>query len=111
MSHFLRYLGIFWFLNPRKYGGVEGSIRQRILSSISSNTLLLLLLLVSMRSLFYGARVGGDRLGISICYTVISNSLSLVQFYLDGFLWVFWSPLVRSSVSPYPKPRSHLAVT
>jgi hypothetical protein len=79
MGHFLQYLGIVWLLNLGKYAGVEGSMRKRIQSTSSSNTLLLLLLWVSIGSLFYGARVGGDGLRIPICYTMIWNSLSLIH--------------------------------
>src|SRR5215469_11311785 len=42
MGHFLQYLGIVWLLNRRKYSSAEGSGRQRLLSSISTRTPLLL---------------------------------------------------------------------
>jgi hypothetical protein len=111
MGHFLQYLGIVWLLNRRKYPGLQGSLRQRILSTISSNTPLLLLVLASIGTLFYGVRVGSDWLRSPISYTIIWNSLSLIHFYLDGFLWAFSNPFVRSSVGSYLKPPSHLAVT
>jgi hypothetical protein len=111
MGHFLQYLGIVWLLNRRKYADLEGSPHQRILSAISRNTPLLLLVLASIGSLFYGVRVGSDWLRIPISYTIIWNSLSLIHFYLDGFLWAFRNPFVRDSVGTYLKPPSHLAVT
>ena|SRR2546423_989341 len=46
--------------NLGNYVGVESSIRKKFQSTSSSNTLLLLLLWVSIGSLFYGARVGGE---------------------------------------------------
>jgi hypothetical protein len=111
MSHFLQYLSIVWLLNLGKYAGVEGSIRKRIQSTSSSNTLLLLLLWVSIGSLFYGARVGGDGLRIPIPYTMMWNSLSLIHFYWEGFLWAFRNPCVRGSRGPYRRLPSHVAVT
>ena len=95
------FSAIVWLLNLGKYAGVEGSISRRIQSTSSSNTLLLLLLWVSIGSLFYGARVGGDGLRIPIPYTMIWNSLSLIHFYWEGFLWVFRNPCVRGSRGPY----------
>jgi hypothetical protein len=104
MGHFLQYLGIVWLLNRRKYLSFEGSGRQRFLSVISSNTPFLLLILVSIGVLFYGFKVGSDRLRIPISYTILWNSLALVHFYLDGFLWAFRNPFVRHSVGTYLKP-------
>jgi hypothetical protein len=109
-GHVLQYPGIVRLLNPRKYV-FEGSIRQRILSTSSSNTLLLLLVLASIGSLFYGAQVGGDRLRIPISYTIFWYSPSFIHLYLERFLWVFRNPFVRSSMGPDPKPLSNLAAT
>jgi hypothetical protein len=101
MGHFLQYLGIVWLLNRRKYALAEGSGHQRLLSAISTKTPLLVGSLVSVGLLFYGMRVSADFLRISLSYTIIWNSLSLVHFYLDGFLWAFRNPFVRGSVAPY----------
>jgi hypothetical protein len=101
MGHFLQYLGIVWLLNRRKYSVAEGSGHQRLLSAISRNTPLLVASLVSVGLVFYALRVSTDLLRISLSYTIIWNSLSLVHFYLDGFLWHFKDPFVRVSVGPY----------
>jgi len=111
MGHFLQYLGIVWLLNRRKYPNKQGSPHQKFLSSISGNTPRLVLVLVSIGFLFYVLRVSSDRIGSTVSYTIIWNSLSLIHFYLDGFLWAFRNPFVRDSVGPYLKPPSHLAAT
>jgi hypothetical protein len=111
MGHFLQYLGIVWLLNRRKYPVAEGSGHQRLLSAISTSTPLLLVSLASVGMVFYGFRLGSDWLRIPLSYTIIWNSLSLVHFYLDGFLWAFRNPFVRSSVGPYLTPPAPVAVS
>jgi hypothetical protein len=110
MGHFLQYLGIVWLLNRRKYGVAAGSPRQRLLSAISTNTWLLVLALISVGLLFRSIRVGSDWLRIPISYTILWNSLALVHFYVDGFIWAFRNPFVRTSVGPYLAPESRMVV-
>src|SRR5205807_3859036 len=70
MGHFLQYLGIVWLLNRRKYSMVEGSGHQRLLSSISTKTPLLLLALVSVGLVFYLAQKSSAWLGVPISYVI-----------------------------------------
>jgi hypothetical protein len=101
IGHFLQYLGIVWLLNRRKYSALEGSGHQRLLSSISTSTPLLLLTLVCVGLVFYLARASSSWLGVPISYVILWNSLSLVHFYLDGLVWAFKDPFVRQSIGPY----------
>ena len=110
MGHFLQYLGIVWLLNRRKYSNLEGSGHQRVLSSISTNTPLLLLALVSVGLVFFIAQKSSALLGVPMSYVILWNSLALVHFYLDGLVWAFKNPFVRKSIGPYLTPESHLAV-
>jgi uncharacterized Tic20 family protein len=107
MGHFLQYLGIVWLLNRRKYPALEGSGRQRLLSSISTNTPLLLLTLVSVGSLFFVVELGTRWLGIPVSYIILWNSLALIHFYVDGLIWAFKDPFVRNSLGPYLTPELH----
>jgi hypothetical protein len=109
IGHFLQYLGIVWLLNRRKYCAVEGSGHQRLLSSISTNTPLLLLALGSIGAVFYLAEKSSAWLGIPVSYVILWNSLALVHFYLDGLMWAFKDPFVRKSIGPYLTPESHMA--
>jgi hypothetical protein len=109
MGHFLQYLGIVWLLNRRKYSAAEGSAHQRLLSSISTRTPLLLLTLVSVGSVFYLAQKSSGWLGVPISYIILWNSLALVHFYLDGLIWAFKDPFVRKSIGPFLTPESHMA--
>jgi hypothetical protein len=109
IGHFLQYLGIVWLLNRRKYSTVEGSGHQRLLSSISTKTPLLLLALVFVGLVFYLAEKSSNRLGVPISYVILWNSLALVHFYLDGLIWAFKDPFVRKSIGPYLTPESHMA--
>jgi hypothetical protein len=104
IGHFLQYLGIVWLLNRRKYSTFEGSGHQKLLSSISTHTPLLLLTLVSAGSVFFVAELGSRLLGIPISYVILWNSLALVHFYLDGLVWAFKDPFVRKSLGPYLTP-------
>jgi len=110
IGHFLQYLGIVWLLNRRKYATVEGSGHQRLLSSISTKTPLLLLTLVSVGLVFYLAEKSSAWLGVPISYVIVWNSLALVHFYLDGLIWAFKDPFVRKTIGPYLTPDSHMAV-
>jgi uncharacterized membrane protein AbrB (regulator of aidB expression) len=109
MGHFLQYLGIVWLLNSRKYSVAEGSEHQRLLSSISTRTPLLLLALISVGALFYLAKTSSAWLGIPISYVILWNSLSLIHFYLDGLIWAFKNPFVRNSIGPFLTPESRMA--
>jgi hypothetical protein len=110
IGHFLQYLGIVWLLNRRKYSTVEGSGHQRLLSSISAKTPLLLLALVSVGSVFYLAEKSTWWLGVPVSYVIVWNSLALVHFYVDGLVWAFKNPFVRKSIGPYLTPESHMVV-
>jgi hypothetical protein len=107
IGHFLQYLGIVWLLNRRKYSTLEGSSRQKLLSSISTHTPLLLLTLISAGSVFFVAEASSRWLGIPVSYIILWNSLALVHFYLDGLVWAFKDPFVRKSVGPYLTPELH----
>jgi hypothetical protein len=109
MGHFLQYLGIVWLLNRRKYSTLEGSGHQRVLSSISTNTPLLLLALVSAGLVFFVAQKSSALLGVPMSYIILWNSLALVHFYLDGLVWAFKNPFVRKSIGPYLTPELHMA--
>lgn len=109
MGHFLQYLGIVWLLNRRKYSTMEGSRHQRLLSSISTKTPLLLLALVSVGLVFYLAQKSSDWLGVPVSYVILWNSLALIHFYLDGLIWAFRNPFVRRSIGPYLTPTSQMA--
>lgn len=109
MGHFLQYLGIVWLLNRRKYSTLEGSGHQRVLSSISTNTPLLLLALVSAGSVFFVAQKSSALLGVPMSYDTLWYSVVLVHFYLDGLVWAFKNPFVRKSIGPYLTPESHMA--
>jgi hypothetical protein len=108
MGHFLQYLGMVWLLNRRKYAAAEGSSHQRILSTISKSTPLLLLSFVSIGSFFYLAQKVSSWVGIPVTYVIVWNSLTLVHFYLDGLVWAFKDPFVRTSIGPYLTPQSHM---
>jgi hypothetical protein len=110
IGHFLQYLGIVWLLNRRKYPRGHGSEQQRLLSSVSASTPLLLFSLVSTGGVFYLALRTSVWLGIPNTYSVLWNSLALIHFYLDGFLWAFRNPFVRKSLGPYVAPSSHMAM-
>jgi hypothetical protein len=109
MGHFLQYLGIVWLLNRRKYATLQGSERQRLLSSISTKTPLLVLTLLSVGLAFYVAQKSSAWLGVPVSYVILWNSLALVHFYLDGLIWAFKNPFVRKSIGPYLTPESHMA--
>lgn len=109
MGHFLQYLGIVWLLNRRKYSTVEGSVHQRLLSSMSTKTPLLLFALVSVGLIFYVAQKSSVWLGVPVSYIILWNSLALIHFYVDGLVWAFKDPFVRTSIGPYLTPESHMA--
>ncbi|HYY72280.1 MAG TPA: hypothetical protein VE778_01680 [Candidatus Bathyarchaeia archaeon] len=109
MGHFLQYLGIVCLLNRRKYSAMEGSEHQKLLSSISTKTPLLLLALVSAGLVFFVAQKSSALLGVPMSYVILWNSLALIHFYLDGLVWAFKNPFVRKSIGPYLTPESHFA--
>jgi hypothetical protein len=101
MGHFLQYLGIVWLLNRRKYSMTVGSARQNLLTTISSNTPLLLVAVTLIGLLFFAAQKGSAWIGLPITYVVLWNALALVHFYIDGLVWAFRNPFVQNSVGTY----------
>ncbi len=108
MGHFIQYLAIVWLLHARKYGNAGGSARQRLLGRISSEPLLLFGALASTGAFLYVAASLSTRLGAGAIYLVAVNWLTLVHFYLDGLIWAFKRPFVRSSIGPYLAPESRV---
>ena len=108
IGHFLQYLGIVWLLNRRKYSTLVGSGHQRLLSTISTSTPLLLLTLVAVGLVFFLARESSSWLHVPVSYVILWNSLALVHFYLDGLVWAFKDPFVRKSVGPYLTPEINM---
>jgi hypothetical protein len=108
MGHFIQYLAIVWLLNRRKYAGAGGSTRQRVLGLVSGRGTLLIGVIVGTGVAFYLANEVTVALGIPMAYVIAWNALTLVHFYVDGLVWAFRRPFVRTSVGPYLMPSSRL---
>ena len=107
MGHFIQYLAIVWLLHYRKYADHVGSPHQQVLSMVSHRLYLLFGVFFGSGMVFYLLQKGSTVLGMPMFYTVLWNALTLMHFYLDGLIWAFKRPFVRTSIGPYLTPDTH----
>ena len=98
IGHFIQYLSIVWLLHRRRYAGQPGSAHQRWLGTVSSRPLLLGTTLVSAGLVFLLVQRLALAAGAPLAYLAVWNALTLVHFYLDGFIWAFKRPEVRATL-------------
>ncbi len=98
LGHFIQYISIVWLLHRRKYAGQPGSPHQRWLGMVSSRPWLLAATLVSAGLVFLVAERLARAVGAPMAYIAVWNALTLVHFYLDGFIWAFKRPEVRATL-------------
>jgi hypothetical protein len=109
MGHFIQYLAIVWLLHGRKYAASHGSTHERVLGRIASQPVLLVTAIAGCGIVFYLANHVSAMLGAPQVYIAAWNALTLVHFYLDGLIWAFKNPYVRSSIGPYLTPSTRMA--
>ena len=101
-GHFLQYLAIVWLVHHRKHAGTtSGSTLQRTLGAISRKAIRVVCWVVATAVAVYGLSQLLSRSELPIASVVFLNSLALVHFYLDGRIWAFSQPFVRSSIGAY----------
>ena len=71
---------------------------------MSSNPGTVLLWVVGVGTAFYTADKLTQMAGIGMAYVIAWNAMTLVHFYVDGLVWAFKQPHVRSSIGPYLTP-------
>ena len=98
MGHFIQYLSIVWLLHRRKYAGRPGSRHQRWLGAVSGSPVLLGATLIGAGLTFYFGSSVATALGAPMAYVTLWNAMTLVHFYLDGFIWAFRRSEVRETL-------------
>lgn len=112
VGHFVQYLALVWLLNRRKYANADGSPRQNVLKALVRRPVLVAATLLSMSAAVFLFGMGMHALGSDQIYFWLWNSLALIHFYLDGLIWSFKNPFVRSSMGPYlSAPRTEVSLT
>jgi hypothetical protein len=101
-GHFLQYLAIVWLVHHRKHSGAtSGSAMQRALRAVSRNSTRVVCWIVATAAGVYAlSRLLGSS-DLPVASVIFLNSLALVHFYLDGRIWAFSEPFVRSSIGTY----------
>ena len=101
IGHFVQYLALVWLLNRRKYADAVGSRRQNVLRALVRRPPLIAATLLSLTAAVYAFDRGMRVIGHEQIYFWLWNSLALSHFYLDGLIWSFKNPYVRTSMAPY----------
>ncbi len=101
LPHFFQYLAIVWLLHRRKFREASGSAPQRVLQRISTSTPLLLVTLLGVGGTFAAASVLLRRAGAPMLFETFYLLLAFEHFYLDGLIWAFRDPSVRTSIGPW----------
>ena len=108
IGHFVQYLALVWLIQSRKYAPRrDGSIAQRAVASVSRRPLAIVAAFVITGLVVYGISKVFDVAGQRAIFLVVLNSLALVHFYLDGFIWAFRNPAVRKALGPWVTLPSH----
>jgi hypothetical protein len=100
-GHYVQYLGLLWLLNYRKYAHAAGSMKQRMLASISRSVpriLILLLSLIAVTGIVDRFIHHFNAMGL---HNWLLNLVVLMHFYLDGLVWAFKHPYTRATIGPY----------
>jgi len=105
-GHFVQYLALVWLLHKRKYMPGTGSALQNALAFLSRNFLLLGGLMFTLAFAFYMMSKIAQTYGAYGIWAWLFNSLVLMHFYLDGWIWAFKRPYVRQSLGPYLSPQA-----
>jgi hypothetical protein len=104
LGHFIQYLAIVWLVHRRKFAALAARGSRTLLTRVSTNLPLLLVVLVSIGGLALTFNVGSRLLDVVPAQVLYSGgflSIALVHFYLDGLFWAMRRPEVRRSLSPY----------
>ena len=101
IGHFVQYLGLIWLLNRRKYAHARGSLLQNALSIASRRPVIAGAFLLAAAVAWFLADRVASRFGARQIYFWAWNALVLMHFYLDGLIWSFKNPFVRSTIGPY----------
>lgn len=110
IGHFVQYLALVWLIQARKYGERhEGSLAQRATGWISRRPVVMLAVFVAIGAGAFVFSVAASRLGVPEMFIIALNALALSHFYLDGLIWAFRNPFVRTSLGPYVTVASHRA--
>lgn len=109
-GHFLQYLAIVWLVHHRKHAGAAtGSRMQRSLRLLSRNATRWGLWVVATGLAVYGMTQVLGQSYLPVAAVILINSLALVHFWLDGHIWAFSEPFVRTSIGTHlvrgPAPR------
>jgi hypothetical protein len=100
-GHFIQYLALVWLLHRRKYVPGTGTRLQNGLAFLSRNVIILgALLFTSALAIYLFSKVT-QMYGVYGLFAWLFNSLVLIHFYLDGWIWAFKRPFVRESLGPY----------
>jgi len=109
-GHFIQYLALVWLLHRRKYAPGTGSSLQNALAFFSRNVVVLGAVMVTLAFGFFMLGKVMQRYGVYGVWAWLFNSLVLMHFYLDGWIWAFKRPYVRESLGPYLTQRAAPAV-
>jgi hypothetical protein len=100
LPHYLQYLGLVWLVHRRRFQTEEGSTTQRILGKISSQTPLLIMILLGLGAASTAGAIFFRRAGHPAVFESLYLLLAFEHFYLDGLFWAFRDPSVRKSIGP-----------
>lgn len=116
LPHYLQYLGLVWLLHRRKFRERIGSTPQQIVQRLSANAGLLVTCIVGVGMSFAVAESVLRHSGHASVFENIYLLLAFEHFYLDGLIWAFRDPKVRSSIGPWltryePNAPANIAAT
>lgn len=100
LPHYVQYLALVWLLHRRKLRQPGGSRAQSLLRSVSMRGPLVAATLALGALAFLASKVVLARVGHVEVFEAAYLLLAFVHFYLDGLIWAFKDPHVRSTLGP-----------
>jgi hypothetical protein len=101
LAHYVQYLGLVWLLHRRRFPKPVGSRPQVLLQRLSSNTPLLVNVLLGATLSVWGVKWVANYSGHGQMFEVFYLLVAFLHFYLDALFWAFRDPHVRRSLAPY----------
>lgn len=107
LPHYVQYLAIVWLLQRRRFPSSEDPRRShRALHRLSHSLPLLTAVLLGIGATLLSIKMIAGGSGYANHFEGFYLTVAFIHFYLDGLIWAFRDPHVRSTLGPLLSGRS-----
>lgn len=101
LPHYIQYLAIVWLLQRRRFPkSDERRFGHRALHRVSHNLPLLVAVMLGLGATLLTLKMVAGGAGYAAHFEGFYLTVAFIHFYLDGLIWAFRDPHVRSTMGP-----------